>query len=150
MGTCACRPVRLKSSSINSSDTSAKYSWPNKEQKEEIQDSGEPEELDIVANRVRGCLRRRRGRRRDVDRCGLDGGGVSDAPWSEIGSEAVVGMIGGPVGSSGSWVLSWFGSLPGLWLPARLVRCSSFYDAGMIKRTRGCAASPEMGKRYNV
>ena len=47
MATCVCRPVRLKSSSINSSDTSAKYSWPNREQKDEIQLSGAPEEVDI-------------------------------------------------------------------------------------------------------
>jgi hypothetical protein len=48
MATWFCRPVRLKSSSIKSSDTSAKYSWPSKEQKEEIQDSGVPEDVDIV------------------------------------------------------------------------------------------------------
>lgn len=48
MGTCVWRPVRLKSSSMKSSDTSAKYSWPKSEQKEEIHDSGEPEEVDIV------------------------------------------------------------------------------------------------------
>jgi hypothetical protein len=39
MGTTAPRPVRLKSSSIKSSDTSAKYSWPMTLQKLEIQDS---------------------------------------------------------------------------------------------------------------
>lgn len=39
--------MRLKSSSIKSSDTSAKYSWPTKEQKEEIQDSGVPEVEDM-------------------------------------------------------------------------------------------------------
>lgn len=39
MGTTAPRPVRLKSSSINSSDTSAKYSWPMTLQKLAIQDS---------------------------------------------------------------------------------------------------------------
>ena len=48
MATCVWRPVRLKSSSMKSSDTSAKYSWPRREQKEEIQDSGEPEEVDIL------------------------------------------------------------------------------------------------------
>jgi hypothetical protein len=37
---------------MNSSDTSAKYSCPSKEQKDEIQDSGEPEELDILAARA--------------------------------------------------------------------------------------------------
>lgn len=49
MATCDCRPVRLKSSSINSSETSAKYSWPNSEQKDEIHDSGVPEEVDMMA-----------------------------------------------------------------------------------------------------
>lgn len=49
MATCVCRPVKLKSSSINSSDTSAKYSCPGRAQKLEIQDSGVPEEVDIVA-----------------------------------------------------------------------------------------------------
>lgn len=34
---------------MNSSETSAKYSWPNSEQKEEIQDSGVPEEDDIMS-----------------------------------------------------------------------------------------------------
>lgn len=48
MGTWACRPVRLKSSSINSSETSAKYSWPSREQNDAIQDSGGPEEVDMV------------------------------------------------------------------------------------------------------
>lgn len=33
---------------MNSSDTSAKYSWPSKEQKEEIQDSGLPEDVDMM------------------------------------------------------------------------------------------------------
>jgi hypothetical protein len=32
---------------MKSSDISAKYSWPNNEQKDEIQDSGVPEEEDI-------------------------------------------------------------------------------------------------------
>lgn len=40
--------MRLKSSSINSSETSAKYSWPRSEQKEAIQDSGGPEEVDML------------------------------------------------------------------------------------------------------
>lgn len=48
MATWFCRPVRLKSSSMNSSDTSAKYSWPSREQKDEIQDSGVPDEVDMV------------------------------------------------------------------------------------------------------
>ncbi len=48
MATWVCRPVRLKSSSMNSSETSAKYSWPSSEQKEEIQDSGVPEDEDII------------------------------------------------------------------------------------------------------
>ena len=47
MGTCDWRPVRLKSSSIKSSDTSAKNSWPIKEQNEEIHDSGAPSDDDI-------------------------------------------------------------------------------------------------------
>ena len=51
MGTCVCRPVKLKSSSMNSSDTSAKYSCPSKAQKLEIQDSGTPEDVDMVAAR---------------------------------------------------------------------------------------------------
>ena len=33
---------------MKSSDISAKYSWPSKEQKDEIQDSGVPEEEDIL------------------------------------------------------------------------------------------------------
>lgn len=33
---------------MNSSETSAKYSWPRSEQKEAIQDSGGPEEVDIM------------------------------------------------------------------------------------------------------
>jgi hypothetical protein len=33
---------------MKSSETSAKYSCPNKEQKEAIQDSGGPEEVDIL------------------------------------------------------------------------------------------------------
>ena len=33
---------------MNSSDTSAKYSWPRRPQKEEIQDSGVPEEVDMT------------------------------------------------------------------------------------------------------
>lgn len=49
MATWDCRPVRLKSSSINSSETSAKYSWPRREQKLDIQDSGTPEEVDMVS-----------------------------------------------------------------------------------------------------
>lgn len=48
MATCVCRPVKLKSSSMNSSDTSAKYSWPGRAQKLEIQDSGVPEEVDML------------------------------------------------------------------------------------------------------
>ena len=40
IGTCDCRPVRLKSSSIKSSDTSAKYSCPSSEQNDDIHDSG--------------------------------------------------------------------------------------------------------------
>ena len=43
----------MKSSSINSSETSAKYSWPRREQKEDIQDSGVPEEVDITEVVVR-------------------------------------------------------------------------------------------------
>lgn len=48
IGTCGCRPVRLKSSSMNSSETSAKYSWPRREQKDAIQDSGGPDEVDML------------------------------------------------------------------------------------------------------
>ncbi len=48
MCTWVCSPVRLKSSSINSSDTSAKNSWPRREQKEEIQDSGVPDDVDMM------------------------------------------------------------------------------------------------------
>lgn len=33
---------------MKSSETSAKYSWPRREQKEEIHDSGVPEEEDIT------------------------------------------------------------------------------------------------------
>ena len=52
MATWFCRPVRLKSSSMNSSDTSAKYSWPSKEQNDEIHDSGVPEDVDILTASV--------------------------------------------------------------------------------------------------
>lgn len=52
--------MRLKSSSINSSDTSAKYSWPSREQKEAIQDSGSPDVVDMVQYPV-GNLRSARG-----------------------------------------------------------------------------------------
>ncbi len=48
IATWVCRPVKLKSSSINSSDTSAKYSWPRREQNEEIQDSGVPDDEDML------------------------------------------------------------------------------------------------------
>lgn len=47
IGTWPCRPVRLKSSSIKSSETSAKYSWPSREQNEVIHDSGLADEDDI-------------------------------------------------------------------------------------------------------
>jgi len=33
---------------MNSSETSAKYSWPRREQKDEIQLSGTPDEVDIL------------------------------------------------------------------------------------------------------
>lgn len=57
IGTWPCRPVRLKSSSINSSETPAKYSWPKREQKEEIQDSELAEEEDISSRWLRtACL----------------------------------------------------------------------------------------------
>jgi hypothetical protein len=45
IGTCDWRPVRLKSSSIKSSLTSAKYSWPIRLQNEAIQLSGPCEEV---------------------------------------------------------------------------------------------------------
>lgn len=48
MATWVCSPVRLKSSSMNSSVTSAKYSWPRSEQKDEIQDSGVPDDVDML------------------------------------------------------------------------------------------------------
>lgn len=51
MVTWFCRPVRLKSSSIKSSETSAKYSWPRREQKEAIHDSGVPDEVDMLTRR---------------------------------------------------------------------------------------------------
>lgn len=38
---------------MKSSETSAKYSWPNKEQKDAIQDSGGPEDVDILNQRNR-------------------------------------------------------------------------------------------------
>jgi hypothetical protein len=52
IATCVCRPVRLKSSSINSSETSAKYSCPMSEQKLEIHDSGTPDDEDISPDAV--------------------------------------------------------------------------------------------------
>ena len=42
---------------MKSSVTSAKYSWPRQEQKLEIQDSGVPEEVDMVGEAVRGAER---------------------------------------------------------------------------------------------
>jgi len=33
---------------MNSSETSAKYSWPNSEQNEEIHDSGVPDDVDMA------------------------------------------------------------------------------------------------------
>lgn len=48
MATCVFNPVRLKSSSMNSSDISAKYSWPRREQNDDIQDSGLPEDVDML------------------------------------------------------------------------------------------------------
>ncbi|MDA4132655.1 MAG: hypothetical protein OK454_05965 [Thaumarchaeota archaeon] len=39
---------------MNSSETSAKYSWPSSEQKEDIQDSGAPDEVDILSM-AQGC-----------------------------------------------------------------------------------------------
>ena len=56
IGTWPCRPVRLKSSSINSSETSAKYSWPRSEQNEEIHDSGLADEDDISSRLSKECL----------------------------------------------------------------------------------------------
>jgi len=41
---------------MKSSDISAKYSWPSREQKEEIQDSGVAEEEDIFTRRLVGTL----------------------------------------------------------------------------------------------
>lgn len=38
---------------MNSSETSAKYSWPRSEQKEAIQDSGVPEDEDMTEEVVR-------------------------------------------------------------------------------------------------
>ena len=38
---------------MKSSETSAKYSWPRREQKEEIQDSGVPDEVDMTEVFVR-------------------------------------------------------------------------------------------------
>jgi hypothetical protein len=52
MGTWDCRPVRLKSSSMKSSDTSAKYSWPRRLQNEDIHDSATCDEDDIAVVRV--------------------------------------------------------------------------------------------------
>jgi hypothetical protein len=49
MATWFCNPVKLKSSSMNSSETSAKYSCPIREQKLEIHDSGAAEDVDIAS-----------------------------------------------------------------------------------------------------
>lgn len=38
---------------MNSSETSAKYSWPSRAQNEEIQDSGVPDEVDMTEEVVR-------------------------------------------------------------------------------------------------
>jgi hypothetical protein len=38
---------------MNSSDTSAKYSCPSKEQKDEIHDSGAPDDVDMMAGRAK-------------------------------------------------------------------------------------------------
>jgi hypothetical protein len=43
---------------MKSSDISAKYSWPNNEQKDEIQDSGVPEEEDILLGPLSGESKR--------------------------------------------------------------------------------------------
>ena len=56
IATCVCSPVRLKSSSMKSSDISAKYSWPSKEQNDEIHDSGVPEEVDILRALIFGNI----------------------------------------------------------------------------------------------
>ncbi len=59
--------MRLKSSSRKSSEISAKYSWPSREQKEETQDSGVPESVDMTEEVVRVTER-----------------ADSDAPWEAI------------------------------------------------------------------
>ena len=53
--------MRLKSSSIKSSETSAKYSWPRREQKDEIHDSGAADSEEDIAELVEVA------ERRDVD-----------------------------------------------------------------------------------
>lgn len=50
---------------MNSSDTSAKYSWPIRLQNEEIHDSGVPDEVDIATEK--NAL----GRQRDLYDCEL-------------------------------------------------------------------------------
>ncbi|KAK5636322.1 hypothetical protein RRF57_012035 [Xylaria bambusicola] len=85
MATWVCRPVRLKSSSINSSETSAKYSWPRSEQKEDIQDSGVPDDEDIMMAAEGGKGGSGRGQGPKQDRG--DGVGVG------IGLEARFGLV---------------------------------------------------------
>jgi hypothetical protein len=46
IGTIDASPVRLKSSSMKSSGTVQKYSWPGSEQNHEIQDMTEEEETE--------------------------------------------------------------------------------------------------------
>lgn len=73
---------------MKSSETSAKYSWPRREQKLEIQDSGDPDEVDMMAamagqvareavapDEAPGGLGSRRGRKRGREADGKDGGG---------------------------------------------------------------------------
>ena len=92
MGTWVWRPVRLKSSSMKSSVTSAKYSWPRQEQKLEIQDSGVPEEVDMVGEAVRGA------ERAEVE--GSLGEGICKPPrradrWSSTWGDTVVVELAG-------------------------------------------------------
>lgn len=56
---------------MNSSDTSAKYSWPGRAQKLEIQDSGVPEDVDMLSLDIY-VVSRLRYRDGGVGLCGID------------------------------------------------------------------------------
>jgi hypothetical protein len=91
---------------MNSSDTSAKYSWPRREQKEAIQDSGSPEVVDIFAA-VRAVV---------VVPLALE------VPWARRLLRPRCDDVRGVV----------FATEDPSRLPGRRVPCSSLYEPGML------------------